>query len=53
MFVFISDHIILLDFRKHFVLLLADQIDIDIDHLVVLAVDVDSVQSRMVIMINQ
>jgi len=53
-FVFISNHIILPNFRKHLIiLLLTDQIDIDIDHLIILAVDIDSVKSGMVIMIDQ
>ena len=54
MFVFISDHIVLLDFWKHLViLLLTYQIDIDIDHLIVLTIYIDSVESRMVIMVDQ
>jgi hypothetical protein len=53
-FILISDHVILLDFRKHLViLLLPDEIDVHIDHLVILAVDIDGIQSGMVIVVDQ
>jgi len=32
---------------------LADQVDIDINHLIIFAVDVDSVKSGMVVMVDQ
>jgi hypothetical protein len=51
-FAFISDHIGLFYFWEHFVLVLSNEIDIDIDHLIVLAVDVDSVESGVFVVVD-
>lgn len=44
MFVFISHHITLFNFREHFVLVFAYQVNVDINHLVVFRIDVYGVK---------
>ncbi len=50
--VLVRDYVGLFDFGEHFLLVLANQVDVHVDHLVVLAVDVDGVQGAVFVVVD-